>query len=79
MEFLAKLDSQLAQFPEQTAQDLLSGILFEIYFDSNGEFRRLLKFAYVDNPLVLVAIRKYLEESEFIRGACIRGGAKITQ
>lgn len=71
MEFMATLDSQLLQFPEQTAQHLLSGMLFEIYFDSNGEFRRMLKFSYADKPLSLAANEKYIPARDFMR-FCLR-------
>jgi predicted nucleic acid-binding protein len=72
MEFMATLDSQLLQFPDQTAQHLLSGMLFEIYFDSNGDFRRVLKFSYADKTLSLVAHEKYTPARNFIR-FCLRG------
>lgn len=55
MEFMAALESQLAQFPRETAQHLLAGMLFEIYFDAHGQFRDVAKFGYADKPLALVA------------------------
>ena len=51
MEFMSGLEAQLAQFPEETAQHLLSGMLFEVYFDASGRFRDTPKFAYaVSDP-----------------------------
>ena len=67
MEFMATLDSKLLRFPKQTAQHLLAGMLFEIYFDSNGEFRSMLKFSYADKPLSLATNEQYTRAREFIR------------
>jgi hypothetical protein len=66
MEFLAELQAQLRQFPVETAQHLLAGMLYEIYFDAQGEFRDAVKFSYADKPLALVTDEAYEETLEFI-------------
>lgn len=66
MEFIAALESQLKRFLPETAQHLLAGILFEIYFNSRGEFRGWAKFGYADKPLALVADPAYDDARTFI-------------
>ena len=66
MEFMAGLESQLRQFQPETAQHLLAGMLFEVYFDSRGEFRQGAKFSYADKPLLVVTNPEYADVLEFI-------------
>lgn len=66
MEFLNNLESRLALFPEDTARHMLAGMLFEIYFDSHGQFREALKFGYAEKPLSLVARPQFSDVVEFI-------------
>lgn len=66
MEFMAALETQLRQFPPETAQHLLAGILYEIYFDSHGALRDSAKFSYADKPLSVVTEDAYAEALEFI-------------
>lgn len=51
MEFMSGLEAKLGLFPESTAQHILAGMLFEIYFNSNGELRSEFKFDYANKPL----------------------------
>ena len=66
MEFMAALETQLAQFPDETAQHVLAGMLFEIYFDAQGQFREKAKFSYADKPLALAAHHSYEDARKFI-------------
>lgn len=66
MEFMAGLEAQLRQFPLETAQDLLAGMLFEVYFDSRGEFRERAKFSYADKPLSVSTNAEFANVLEFI-------------
>lgn len=66
MEYIAGLESQLRQFPLATAKHLLAGMLFEIYFDSRGDFRTRIKFSYADKPLALAAHQDYSDVAEFM-------------
>lgn len=66
MEFMAGLESQLRQFPQDTAQHLLAGMLFEVYFDSRGEFRNEAKFSYASKPLSVATAPEFADVLEFI-------------
>lgn len=66
MEFMGTLGEQLAKFPAKTAQHILAGMLFEIYFDAQGRFREKTKFSYADKPLALVADSGYEDARIFI-------------
>ena len=66
MEFMAALETQLRQFPEAIAQHILAGMLFEVYFDAQGQFREKAKFSYADKPLSLVADHAYEDVRAFI-------------
>ena len=67
MEFMANLESRLNHFPEETAKHILAGMLFEIYFDSHGNFRDTLKFSYAETPLSVVTKDEYADDVAFIR------------
>lgn len=67
MEFMGSLEPRLANFPEETAKHILAGILFEIYFDAQGQFRDTFKFSYAEKPLSLVTKQKYTDVVVFIR------------
>lgn len=66
MEFIGNLELQLKKFPEETAKHLLSGMLYEIYFDGHGEFRESAKFSYADKPLAVAAEEIYADVRDFI-------------
>ena len=66
MEFMAGLEAQLRQFHPETAQHLLAGMLFEVYFDSRGEFREGAKFSYADKLLSMVTNAEFADVLEFI-------------
>jgi len=66
MDFMGNLEAQLRQLPEETAKHLLSGMLYEIYFDGHGEFRESAKFSYADKPLAVVADEIYADVRDFI-------------
>lgn len=66
MSFIDALDKQLELLSE-AGKHVLAGALFEIYFDSSGEFRRELKFGYAEAPLRTVQNEKYSDVLEFIK------------
>lgn len=66
MEFIGNLETQLRKLPEETANHLLSGMLYEIYFDGHGEFRKSAKFSYADKPLAAAAQEIYADVRDFI-------------
>ncbi|UCV12083.1 hypothetical protein KI614_02240 [Dechloromonas denitrificans] len=67
MDFMANLDIQLSRFHDETAKHVLAGMLFEIYFNSNGEFRQKPKAHFIEKPLSVVAQEAYVEVKDFIR------------
>lgn len=66
MDFVVNLDIQLSRFPSETAQHLLAGMLFEIYFDSHGEFRREPKARFIEKPLQQVVAEQFSDVRDFI-------------
>ncbi|MHB1185314.1 MAG: toll/interleukin-1 receptor domain-containing protein [Desulfobulbia bacterium] len=67
---LANLRRELASLPEDRAIDFLNGMLFEVYFNSSGEFRgRKLKSHYLEKLLNLQTVKKYSPSISFIRRA----------
>lgn len=66
MDFMGNLEAQLRLLPEETAKHLLSGMLYEIYFDGHGQFRESAKFSYADKPLAVVADETYSDVRDFI-------------
>lgn len=66
MEFMTRLEAQLRQFSPNTAQHLLAGMLYEVYFDSRGEFRDEAKFGYADKLLSVVTNEEFADVLEFI-------------
>lgn len=67
MDFMVNLDIQLKRFPEEVGQYILSGIVFEIYFDSQGVFRPEAKSAYLDKCLSVITGTDYARVRDFIR------------
>jgi len=66
IEFMNALETQLRRFPDDAPQHLLSGMLFEIYFDSRGEFRDIAKFSYADKVLSVVTQTDFADALAFI-------------
>jgi len=66
MNYLANLDTNLTRLEEQ-GQHLLAGILYEIYFDSEGLFRQHPKAEMIDKPLSVVTHDDYEEVRQFLR------------
>src|SRR5690606_39949889 len=48
LEFIRDIDIQLARFPEEIANHILSGALFEVYFDGQGVLRSESKSEQID-------------------------------
>lgn len=66
--FMENLDENLKKyFSEDNENHLLNGILFEMYFNSLGEFRKeKFKKYYFENIFILRKKEKYLKSFEFI-------------
>ena len=68
MDFMVNLDIQLSRFPLETAKHLLAGMLFEIYFDSHGDFRHRPKAHFIEMPLQQVVAEQFSDVCDFILG-----------
>jgi hypothetical protein len=67
---LNNLRRELASIPVERAIDFLNGMFFEVYFNSEGEFRgRRLKSRYLDKLVGLQTVKKYSQSITFIRRA----------
>lgn len=71
MAVLTDLRRELAKLEDhEVALHLLNGMLFEAYFDKNGEFRgRKLKVRHLPDLLALQTVKKYAPSIAFIRRA----------
>jgi hypothetical protein len=67
---LNNLRAKLAGLPEESAFHLLNGMFFEVYFDSEGQFRgRQLKGQCLNQLLKLQKLHKFEPSISFIRRA----------
>lgn len=66
MNYLANLETNLSRLGDQ-GQHLFAGMLYEIYFDSEGVFRESPKSEMIDKPLSVVVGDDYQEVLEFMR------------
>lgn len=67
---LASLRKEIASVDDDRAIDLVNGMFFEVYFDSNGEFRgRIPKARCLDKLLALQSVKKFEDSIIFIRRA----------
>lgn len=65
--FIENLDSKLLKYFEDEDNHILNGILYEIYFDNNGDFRRdNLKKYHLDKIFALRHNPSYKKSFEFI-------------
>ncbi|WP_063914666.1 PIN-like domain-containing protein [Pseudomonas sp. p21] len=67
MDFMANLDNSLRRFPELVSKYVLAGMLYEIYFDAQGELRQTFKAGSIAKPMSLVAKDGYEDVRAFIR------------
>ena len=69
-EILDNLRKELASVPEQRAIDLVNGMFFEVYFNSEGEFRGSeLKSRKFPGLLKIQSVKKFSPSVAFIRRA----------
>ncbi len=67
-EFLGNIRRELASFPNDRAIDLLNGMLFEVYFNSEGEFRgQNIKGRCFNELLAIQNVKKFAPSVNFIR------------
>jgi hypothetical protein len=67
---VSNLREKLAGIPERAAAHLLNGMLFEVYFDKEGQFRgKSLKGECLDKVLKVQKVKKFQSSITFIRRA----------
>lgn len=69
MEYLQRLSSRLSKFDSRVASQLLAGMLYEVYFDAQGDFRTRFKVPFLAELLSVLEDPRYSLANAFIRGA----------
>lgn len=59
LEFLKNLDIELSRFPQETANHLLCGMIYEVFFGRDGNFRQTPKAAHVEQIMREVSSEQY--------------------
>lgn len=77
MDFILNLDSRLRAFPEPASKYVLAGIVYEIYFNGQGELRQTPKAGAFAKPLALVAKEDHEDVRGFIRSKLEAAGANL--
>lgn len=65
-ELFENLDAFLKRVGDMPTFHILNGILYEIYFDSNGKLRNIYKSDYCEYPLSVCLQKEYEKSQEFI-------------
>ena len=68
---LSNIGSFLGKFETEVAFHILNGMLFEVYFDSNGRFRENKKTEQLETLLILEEDIDFAKSFEFIRQALL--------
>lgn len=69
--FLNDFSTKTVKLSPQKRKALLDGILFEIFFDKNGEIRENFKLSQFNNVFGLVTLEEYRESFNFIYDALL--------
>lgn len=69
IDFLNNFDNKTSTLSDQKRKALLDGILFEMFFDSNGDIRKSFKLSQFNNMFGLVIFDRYKESFDFIHTA----------
>lgn len=75
--YIENLDWYLEQFRDNPANAILGGMAYEIYFDSNGQFRGRPKVGNIDSIFVLLEQPRYVTAKNFIRDALLSHRDKL--
>lgn len=67
VEFMRNLDIELGRHELESANHLLAGMLFEVYFNSEGQFRPRPKAGQIDSPFREVAKPNFEAAKTFIQ------------
>jgi predicted nucleic acid-binding protein len=66
-EYMASLHRKLSIFPNKIANNILAGMVYEIYFDSRSQYRGSAKFDYASSVLGLLIKDDFKQAKSFIR------------
>ncbi len=70
IEIVENLRREMTAFPLQAAEHLINGMFYEVYFNSEGEFRGIdIKGRFLDELFEIQPVKKYEECISFIRRA----------
>ncbi len=69
LEFMRNLDIELFRHANESANHILSGMIYEIFFDCDGNFRPLLKANFVDQTFAVISTADYQLSKSFIQKA----------
>ena len=67
-DFLLNIRKRLSSLPEKVAWDILSGVVYEIYFDNTSKFRNVIKGKFLKEVVEVLKVKKYNKSYKFILG-----------
>lgn len=65
-DFLINIRNRLAGLPLETAQNILSGVAYEIYFNKMAKFRSVIKGRFLKEIADALKVKKYSKSYKFI-------------
>jgi hypothetical protein len=77
MDFLCNLKINLSIFNDEIRYHLMNGIVFEIYFDSNGKLRERFKFEFIENAIPLLINGTFLPNALFLKNKLDEYGFRV--
>ena len=57
-DFLLNIRKRLSSLPEKVAWDILSGVVYEIYFDNTSKFRNVIKGKFLKEVVEVLKVKK---------------------
>ncbi|GFE59539.1 caspase family protein [Geobacter sp. AOG2] len=66
--YLQDISSRLAEYGSEISFHVVNGMLFEVYFDSNGNFRSQAKYGMFNELMRLEDVPEYRDSFSFIHG-----------
>ena len=67
VDYIQNLRSNLSLFSDEVSFHLLNGIIFEIYFNSEGKLREYFKIGFIDDVIPLLKGEKYKASALFLK------------
>lgn len=66
--YVQNISSRLAEYRARISFHIVNGMLFEVYFDSNGNFRSQAKYGMFNELMQLENVSEYRDSFSFIHG-----------